>query len=69
MQGAAGSLWDALKGKCEAVKAKAVDAMKFKSGEYSNKGDADFMDAKAVMADINQLYDAVKLLSSTWRRV
>ena len=57
----AADLWQALQQKCDMLKGQTIDAAKFKSADYSNKEDPDFQQAKSLMADINQLYDAVKL--------
>ena len=54
-------MWDALKSKIEALKNSQVDVEKFKGADYSNKTDADFLQAKSTMAEINSLFDAVKL--------
>jgi len=58
---AARHLWDALKAKCRALNNTPADASIFKGADYSNKSHAAFQQAKMDMADINKLYDAVKL--------
>jgi len=58
---AGSGLWSALEAKVAAVRGSEVHAARFAGADYSNKDDAEFQEAKALLADINVLYDAVKL--------